>query len=244
MANPVQLSYEMHHRLRVITARGAEFGENVHIVPVIADEMVRLVLEYAVCLIKDPETGQFNLSVLLGFEPGENLYLNGDQWDASYVPLHVRRQPFMVGYASATAGDGEPGQAVVTVDLDSKRVQQSEGELLFREDGSNTPFLDDINKLLAALMSGIDSTKAFIDALADNDLIEAAQIKITFADGEQKSYDGIYTVNDEKLAELKGDALQDMHARGFLQASSLLMVSLGHVTNLISRKNARHAAAA
>ena len=105
MANPVALNNKTHRDLRVITSRGAGFGENIHIVPVIADELGNLVLDYPVCLIKDPETGRFKMSALLGFDPGENLYLEGDRWNALYVPLHVQRQPFMVGY-SAPGGAG------------------------------------------------------------------------------------------------------------------------------------------
>lgn len=242
MANPVALNNKTHRNVRVNTARGAEFGENIHMVPVIADELGNLVLDYPICLIKDPETGQFKLSALLGLDPGENLYLDGGRWDALHVPLHVQRQPFMVGYSAPGGGNGNQGNPVITIDMDSRRVQQSEGEALFQEDGSNTPFLDDMNNLLAGLMDGMKSTEIFVETLANHDLIEPAQFNIEFADGEKKRYEGLYTVNDEKLAALKGDQLEDLHSRGYLRATSLMMASLGHVTRLISKKNARRLA--
>ena len=244
MANPVALNNKTHRDLRVITSRGAGFGENIHIVPVIADELGNLVLDYPVCLIKDPETGRFKMSALLGFDPGENLYLEGDRWNALYVPLHVQRQPFMVGYSAPGGAGGGQGNPVITIDMDSRRVQKSEGEALFNEDGSNTPFLDHMNTLLAGLMDGMKSTEYFVETLANHDLIEPAQFNIEFADGEKKSYEGLYTVNDEKLAELKGDVLEDLHSRGYLRATALMMASLGHVSRLISRKNAQRSAQA
>lgn len=239
MAKLETLNNDTHRKLRVITSRGAKYGENVHIVPVVADELRSLVLDYPVCMTKDPETGQFGLSALLGFEPGENLYLKGDQWNASYVPVHVRRQPFMVGFPSQGGAKGRPEKAVITIDMDSKRVQKAKGEALFAEDGSNSPYLDSVHDLLAGLMASIESTKAFLEVLAGRDLIEPAQFNITFADGEQKRYEGIYTVNDEKLGELRRGDLQDLHSRGYLQASYLLLTSLGHVQKLISLKNDR-----
>lgn len=239
MVNQVSLNSETHRNVRVNTSRGAEFGENVHIVPVIADELRSLVLDYPVCMIKDPETGQFSLSVLLGFEPGENLYLDGDDWSASYVPLHVRRQPFMVGFSLDENGQRIPDSAVISIDMDNPRVQDEKGEALFKEDGSSTEYLDGVSNLLFGLMNGIESTKVFVETLVEHDLVEAAQINITFADGEQKTYDGIYTVHDEKLSELEGEVLQSLHERGFLQASYLLLASMGHIQKLIQLKNAR-----
>ena len=241
MVRQVVLNNDAHRRLRVITSRGGEFGENVHVVPVIANELTSLVLDYPVCMMKDPDTGRFGLSALLGFEPGENLYLEGDRWNASYVPLHVRRQPFMVSFSKDQSGKKIPESAVISIDLDSERVQESHGEALFNEDGSNTAYLDGIHDLLSGLMAGIESTHAFMEVLSAHDLIEAAQVNITFADGEQKRYEGIYTVNDEKLSELSGDDLEQMHRRGYLRASSLLLASLGHIQKLIGLRNAQHA---
>ena len=78
MTNFTILDKNKHRDLRVITDRGAEFGENTHLVPVIAEELHTLILEYPVCLLKNDDTGQFGLHALLGFEAGENLFLTGD----------------------------------------------------------------------------------------------------------------------------------------------------------------------
>ena len=96
---------------------------------------------------------------------------------------------------------------------------------------------------VTARMAGIESTKAFIETLSSHDLIEPAQFNITFADGEQKRYEGMYTVNDEKLGQLTGDSLQQLHKRGYLQACHLLLASLGQVQRLIGLKNERRSAA-
>lgn len=241
MANPVLLDNNKHRKLRVVTSRGAEYGENVHLVPVIADELNSLVLDYPVCLLKDDETGQFGLHALLGFDQGENLFLRGSQWDASYIPLHVKRQPFMVGFAANEPAI--PENAVITVDMDSKRVQESEGEALFTEDGSRTEYLAGIDNLLAGLMNGIETTEAYVAAIAELDLIESAQVNITFASGGQRTYDGLYTINADKLNELSGEALEELHRKGFLQASYLLLASMGQLQKLIARKNATGAGA-
>ncbi|WP_096085531.1 SapC family protein [Agaribacterium haliotis] len=226
-----------HSQLKVITGRGAEFGENVHFVPVVADELRSLVLDYPIVLMKDEQTGQFSLFALLGFEPGENLYLNGRQWSASYLPLHVRRQPFVISYASDAAGDKK--SAALSIDLSSQRVQNDMGELLFNGDGSPSPYLTQINQLLAKLVGGMDISQRFVQSLAELDLIEPAQINVAFVNGEEKSYDGLYTVHEENLQALEQSKLAELHSKGFLQAAYLMLASMGQISKLIEMKNQR-----
>lgn len=238
-SNVVALNNESHRNLTVITKRGAEYGEATHLVPVVANELRNLVLEYPVCITKDPNTGQFSLCALLGFEPGENLYLQGDSWGAQYLPMHIRRQPFMVGYKNPQAADGDDRGAVITLDLESKRVRKEggEGERLFDDEGNNTPFMQEVSDLMGQLMAGMESTAVFLKALADNDLIEPAHINVQFATGEQKRYEGLYTVNEEKLQKLDADKLVYFHQHGYLQAAYWLGASMGQVRKLIQIKN-------
>ncbi|WP_299593709.1 SapC family protein [uncultured Microbulbifer sp.] len=240
-SNVVALNNESHRNLTVVTKRGAEYGEATHLVPVVANELRNLVLEYPVCITKDPNNGQFSLCALLGFEPGENLYLQGENWDAQYIPMHMRRQPFMVGYRNPQAGPGEDKGALITLDLSSSRVRQEggEGERLFDDEGNNTQFMQQVNDLLGQLMAGMESTTAFLKTLADNDLIEPAHINVQFASGEQKRYEGLYTVNEEKLQKLDADKLMHMHQHGYLHAAYWLGASMGQVRQLIQRKNQR-----
>lgn len=238
MPNAVPLDREKHAKTRIDTSRGAEFGENIHLVPVIANELRSLILDYPVCLIKDDNTGRFGMHALLGFEAGENLFLSGNCWDASYVPLHIRRQPFLVAVTEGKGSDPKLDNVLISIDMDSNRVQEADGEALFSEDGNWTPYLRGIGDILSILVPGIKATEALIAALVEHDLIESAQLNVSFASGEEKQFDGLYTVNDEKLAEISGETLKEFQTRGYLQASYLLNASIGHVRKLIERKNA------
>jgi hypothetical protein len=96
------LDADEHRRLRVRTGYGAQYGENVAIVPVLATELRKLAVEYPVFFAKSPETGRFGLVALLGLSAGNNQYLDGDHWLGTYVPLHFRRQPFLVAQEGQT----------------------------------------------------------------------------------------------------------------------------------------------
>ena len=55
------------------------------------------------------------------FEPGENLYLDGDRWDARARPLSIDIQPFLIGRAAPGATDKQ-----VHIDLASPRIAPDE----------------------------------------------------------------------------------------------------------------------
>jgi len=241
VANPVFLESERHRKLRVITSYGAEYGDNVHVVPVVVEELSPLVLDYPVSLLKDEETGKFVLHALLGFDPGENLFLEGSSWRAAYVPMQIRRQPFLVGYTAADGESATPQQAVISIDLDSKRVQEQSGEALFTEDGSRTDYLNNIDDLLQSMVSSMQTTDAFIAMITELDLIEPARVNVTFRTGEQRSFDGLHTISAERLGALSGEDLEKMHRSDYLRACHLLHNSLGQIQNLVARKGAREA---
>lgn len=239
MARPEILNAQLHKDVRVITAFGAEYGDNVHIVPVTVKELANLVTDYPVLITKDPETGQFELSALLGFEPGENLYLGNAKWNSGYRPLHLQRQPFMLCIQTNSA---EEEKAVVSLDMDSKRVLVGMashcdiGERLFDDTGEITPQLSKFQKVLSELIVGSELSKVFLQKLLALELIEPARLDVAFAGENKKRFEGIYTVNAEKLASLNGLTLQELHERGYLQACHFILASLGNISKLVSWK--------
>ncbi|WP_111979913.1 SapC family protein [Algibacillus agarilyticus] len=239
MTQFTMLDKETHRNTRIITDRGAQYGENIHLVPVIADELATLILEYPVCLIKSNETGQFGLQALLGFEAEENLYLDGDTWHANYLPLHIRRQPFMVAVKGAEGEQPTPENTLITLNTHNPRVQEQTGERLFDEQGECTPFMNSINDMLATVVSGMISTESFIKTLTTYDLIEQVHLNVSFVGGEQKRFDGIYTINETKLQQLTPQQLSELNSKGYLQACYLLLASMGHVQKLITLKRKR-----
>ena len=237
MSTYTMLNPEDHKHLRVIATRGALFGENVNTIPVIADELRSLVIEYPVCLLKDPNTGKFSLFALSGLEPGNNLYLEGEQWNANYLPLHIRRQPFLMGITGEEGTQPNPDNTVVTIDLENDRVTKEGGIALFDEQGNATDFLKNISGILAKLFQGFPKTDAFIEALTQHDLIEQLKLTVTSPDGEQKSLQGLYNINEQKLAAMKGETLESFYSKGYIQACHMMVASLGHFQKLVNWQN-------
>ena len=243
MAKLEVINQQQHKDVRIITDRGANYGEAVHFVPVLADEALALVLEYPLFFMKDESSGQFTFNALLGFEPGENLFLQGKQWNTIYQPVNIRRQPFMVAIKEGSSDEPGKREGALALDMESPRVNTEQGEALFNEDGSNSKFLEHMNNLVNHMMGGVDSTKRYIEALVEKDLLMATKMDVNFASGEKKSFGGLHVINIEKLATLAGEELADFHKRGYLKASYLIQASGGNMQKLIALKNQRDAAA-
>lgn len=231
MSNHVLLNNVDHKDLRVITTRGAAYGDDAMLAITFPSEFRDLQAHYPIVFRKTPE-GTFEPVVLFGFQDRENLFLGANGWDASYVPLAIERQPFLIGVT-----DGEP---MVHIDLASPRVSMADGEAVFLTHGGNTEFLERVNSTLLSIYQGLQTIPAFVAALLENALLESFVFDIELDDGSQNRLAGFYTINEEKLSALGDDTIARMHKAGYLQAIYMVLASLSNFRALIERKN-RHA---
>lgn len=233
MANPIPLDFESHKDMRVDTRPDAKYGDNINLIAVVPREFTRLVANYPIVIAKDQNTDEFNFCVLTGFEKGENLFLEDTHWDASYIPLEMQRRPFF-----AAMGEGSD-KAVVYVDADDPRANSQTGEPIFDENGAQTEYFRKVNGVLADLVVGIHEARGVMAALLEHDLVEPVRFNIKLVSGQDGQFDGLFAINDEKVAALEGDALADLHSKGYLRMIHVQMASLVHIQSLIDRKNRR-----
>lgn len=227
------LSKEKHRQLRIKTGYGAELGDAVMYAMTYPMEFRDIQSCYPILFTKDPNTGGFFAAAVFGFEADQNLFLQGDGWDAPYVPATVRRQPFLI--ATGAAGDDDP--PVVSLDLDHPRVSQDEGEALFDSGGDPTEYLNDKIALLDKLHRGLQHSKGFIDVLLEHGLLEQITLDLTFNDGDKKSVQGFYGIAEEQLYQLKGDVLESLNRVGYLQPVFMAVASLSRMRDIIERRN-------
>jgi hypothetical protein len=220
------LSNVEHRGLRVIITPGAQYGDNVMCAVTFPNEFRHVQAYYPIVFGKGDD-GTFTPLALFGFHEKQNLFLADGSWDATYVPLMMERQPFLIGKAA----NGK----VVHIDLDSPRVSSVAGERVFHEHGGNTEFLEHITGVLGALDQGIEATPAFIAALLEYNLLESFVLDIEFRDGAQHRFAGFYTVQEERLNQLDGAALSKLHQRGYLQAIYMVIASFSQFRALIER---------
>jgi hypothetical protein len=239
MVNHVMLNNIAHKNIRVITDRAEKYGDNVMFTTTFPLEFRRIQAYYPIFFYKDNQTGKFYSVALFGFKEKENLFLTEKGWDASYIPLTIERHPFLIGFQQHQEEGVMKKQRVIHIDLDNPRVNEVEGEELFLEYGGKTSYLEKVVSLLEAIHDGYENSEGFIAKLIEFDLLESFLLDVQLKDGSNNQMHGFYTINEDKLAGLKGDSLEKLNREGYLQPIYMVLASHSNIRTLIDRKNER-----
>ncbi|PTT92599.1 peptidase [Pelomonas sp. HMWF004] len=230
----LQLLNNIQHKdLRIVTQRGAQWGDDFMSAPVAVDEFRKLQAQYPIVFQPD-DKGGFVPTVLFGLEAGENLFLDGKGWDADYLPLSVQRIPFAIGIAD--------DQLRMMIDLGSKRVSHdAEGEAVFLPHGGTTDFTENANAVLRALHEGLEATTDFVQTLMRYGLLEPFVLDVERPDGSHGQLAGFHIIHEERLAALDAEAVGLLHQADYLQPIYMAIASLSNFRKLIKRHLAREA---
>lgn len=231
MAKFVALHNQLHQSVRVDTHRIEALGAHERMVPIVLSEFLKLVVDYPLVFTKSAETGRFICVALLGFDEKENLFWDNMRWNSIYVPLNIQRQPFFIG--------DDQGKTVICLDTESPCLSSNQGEPLFTAQGEETLFLQQVKVRLAELVKGEEETQNFIQWLMELKLMVPLSLDITFANQQSQKIQGIYTIDEEKLATLNTEQIADLHQRGYIKFIYTMIASLGQVYALIHKKNQR-----
>ena len=226
-----------HKDLRVKTQRSAELGDSLWYVPTFPAEFKNLQRNYPIFFVKNPDPGKFQAVAVFGFEERENLFLDENGWNASYIPLSVMRQPFLIGVQKARQDNVSGTQLVVSVDMDSPRVSTNEGEPVFLEHGGSSEYLEQVTSILKVIHEGFERSASFADVLLGMDLLESFVLDVELDDGSTHNLTGFYTINEASLAGLEGTDLVVLNNNGYLEAIFMVIASMSNLPDLVERKN-------
>lgn len=210
--------------MRVRGEASARLGDAQRFVPLIAGEFAVAAAQYPILLTKDADTGIFFVGAMLGFDVGENLFLEADGMSA-YRPLNLQRGAFF------TVGED------LAIDLDSPRIDAG-GEPLFMG-GEPSAYLKSMTQLFRDLVPGTQVTRIFIETLVRKALIEPIDITVSFDDGGKRILTDLYTVNQDALKALSDADVLDLFRRNYLTLIYAMIGSLKQIPLLARRKNQR-----
>jgi len=238
MSKHALLDNVTHKDLKILPGYREGQGFDIGTARVFPMEFGELQVEYPIVLTRNKESGHFEPVVLLGLSSNENLFLNTNGWDARYIPLAIERQPFLIGFQE-TAESGMPQrQPMVHIDLDHPKVSMTEGQPVFLQHGGESPLLERISSVLLTIHQGNEINQTFSKLLVGLDLVESSTMEFTLANGEKHTLGGLHIINERRLSELNGDALEALHQKGFLQSVYMMLASMPNFRKLIDRKNA------
>ncbi len=237
---PVQLNRVAHRNHRVVASAGDyRFAAAVNSTPLACVEFVPAARHYPI-VFAGTSIDAVVPAALLGLRAGQNLMLDEEgKWaDGTYVPAFLRRYPFVLAEREPQSGD-------FTVCLDEAypglRDGGEEGAPLFDEEGKDGALLTNALQFLQEYQVHLARTRELTATLAAHGLLVSRQINVQGADGEAFSLDGFFVVDEQKLRDLKGKALQELAKSGDLGWIYAHLMSLGNVEQL-SRALDRRAA--
>lgn len=175
---------------------GYQHAAGLALAPALLAEIPNLLPHYTLALSKQGESPQ--LLVLLGTQPGDNLYVHRDgRWIGSYVPAIFRAYPFRL---VETSGGGE------VLAIDASQVGQSEASL---------PFYD----AQGEVAEGVAAAADFLRSCAHNQRItqeacslldQAGVLKpwplVIEVEGIGRKIENLFCIDEAALNRLDGDA--------------------------------------
>ncbi|PAJ72137.1 peptide ABC transporter permease [Pseudoalteromonas sp. NBT06-2] len=239
MANLVAVDNKNHKHIKINNTLAETHGKNLHLIPAIVAEFTNLAVQYPILLTKNGDTGQFVCAAMLGFESGENLFWQNEQWQGIYLPLQIQRQPFFISTTPVknTTQETENTEHLVCIDLDSPTISTSDGEFLFTEKGAETDYFSQVKYRLSQIMQGEIDNQQLIDQLQEMALLQPVALEITFINQQKTRLNGLYTIDKDKMATLSPEQVSKLHQLGLLLPIYTMIASLGQIYSLIDKKN-------
>ncbi len=222
--NYVPLDKEKHKDLKIATNSPFKHAANTHLAAASIKEFAQLASCMPIVLIQDPKSERYHVVAMLGMEQGQNVFIDGDKWQAPHVPMNILRYPFDV------RPDGE--KLGLYIDENSDFITE-DGKPLFTEAGEATELLKNRQQFLADLANSEMMTQRFVKKLTELDLLDPFHIRLTYADGKQRNVTGMMSINEKKLLELPDEQVLELHKAGFLGAMYAVMMSLGQLNRLV-----------
>ncbi len=171
-----------------------------------------------------PVQGNMVPQALLSLQKGENRYVSDEgRWQVKYVPLHLRRYPFVLGQKDAES------PLLVMYDADAPQFKDNNGKALFEERNDQTvatPLLDEIQKYLAGLNSEFKKTKDFFNRLKEKNVLKPSQITLTDKEGKEHKVRGFATVDWNEVKKLDDATLAQWTRDGLIQMIHMHLLSL------------------
>lgn len=230
----VPLDRDLHRNLTLgvpVTDWGVAKGINA--IFVAAVEFGDVAREYPIVFVragKDEATGKELIApvAVLGVTQNENLYIDGPQWNARYLPAVVRAYPFGIGRLNAET-------FAICVDMAWPGVNAAGGQRVFQDNGEPTEMLKGTQQHLELLETEVQRTRAVCQRLFELNLLRDMRFDATLPDGRTHTVDGFLTIDEETVKNLPDATVGTLNRDGLLGLIHAHWMSLHHMQALLQR---------
>lgn len=212
MSSPVPLKKDVHAKLKVIESGDFRRYKSMHLIPIVTQDFFTLAAEFALVFVKNGKTEEFIPVAIMGLREGKNLYCQTEQWGAPVAPMSFGSAPFSI---ARTDPSGE--QLIILVDEESPLLSETTGEVLFKDDGEQSDYLQRRIDYLVKFAQLSLTTQEVCKFLAEKNLLATQKVQLQHRpDAQRYNIDGIYTVNEETLNALPDEDFLHMRKQGLL----------------------------
>lgn len=223
----VPLNKEQHAATKINNTNAFSHISGEHMLPVVVHEFVVAGAEFPIVFVKTNDS--FQPVAMLGLTAQQNLFMQGNEWQALYVPRAIRNYPLVL---VKDKPDGD--RLMVALDEASERINQAEGNPLFNEDGSESEFLAHRKQQMAEYVDMGLITRNFVEKLQSLELIKEQVLTLNIK-GEERRINGIYLIDEPKLNELSDETFLELRKSGYLTAIYAMLMSLQHTQKLVKK---------
>lgn len=228
------------HRVRLPASGWVPPGlRSTALLPVSVGEFAAAGRDYPIAFIAVAQG--FAPVLVLGLEPGENLFATGERWAADvYPPAYLRRYPFCT--ASVSLGGETQQDRLICVD---KTCLAADGEPMFAAGAAADPAVQRwqrIQQMLAEFDADNERTARLCALLAAHDLLEPFSVRAAPAAGAAQTIGGLLRVAEKRLETLPETALRELLRSGGMAAIHAHLNSLLQFGRLLDRHVARNPA--
>jgi hypothetical protein len=231
----VPLSSVEHAKWKAKQTEAAPFLVKNHAIPITVDEFAMAQRFYPIIF----SAGENPVPLaLMGLNEGVNTFVDDDGKliGETYVPAYVRRYPFLLARLREDAEE-----LSLCFDPSAEAIGPfDEGEPLFDAEGKPSEVVTNILGFCEQFEQAGQRTTAFMAELASSGLLMDGEVSIQPEGAEQPFiYRGFQMVNEEKLSDLRGDALRKMMKSGLLPLVHAHLFSLGVMREIFGRQIAQ-----
>lgn len=210
-----------------LKARKADytFAADQHLIPLALHEVGFAAIDAPVIFVKNAETGEFQVVMMLGLKPGENLMVKDGKWQGQYFPYLVRDYPF-----TPILHPEHQDKLWIGVREDASVLGTEEGVALFA-DGKETEFMAARKEEVMRHFEAAQISKELLKVLVEYELLIPQTLTVKVGE-EQRNINGIYLIDESKLNGLSDEAFLQLRKRGLLGPIYSHLTSLAQANRL------------
>ena len=222
---PVVLERAQHAKLHLKTG-DARFAAHTPVAPVVLSEFAAAALEYPIVFSKTAD-GHWLALAITSLQPNSNAFVDAQgRWLARYVPISVRRYPFILS-------KNAQGAYSLAVDLVATEPQ-GPGPAIFDAQGQPSALVKEVLPQLLAFQQQADATDALAQALDQAGVLKPNSLQVR-VDQRSTQLDGFWVVDEAKLRALSDEQALAWFKSGALSAIDAHLISLRNLVRFLAK---------